>query len=261
MFIPKHRMGEGIGYLGFSIVLAAAIGPGIGLAVVENFGFRANFIVSFVVTLIAAVLMFRIRYEHTERKQPEEKLKFHLKDFIEAKLIPLSVFGGLFTFCSSTIDSFIAVTGDERVISNIGIYFIVNSAMLLAIRPISGKINDKVGLAVILIPAFVFSASAMCVIAGARSIWTIVLAAVLMAIGYGSGPPVLQAEGIRRLPDKRGVATSTFLIGLDVGHGIGPIVGGAVLGSFGFGAMYVGAGALLILGMFCFIAWNRKKPA
>ena len=262
MFIPPRRMGEGIGYLGFSIVLASAIGPGIGLKVVETFGYRANFIISLAVTVLNAALMCLIRYKHKKREHTGIKKEFRLSDFIELKLIPIAVFAAVFTFGFSAINSFIAVMGDERGIANIGIYFILNSVVLLAVRPISGKINDKRGLAIIVIPSFIFSALAMCVLAAAYSIFMVALAAILMSIGYGSALPGLQAEGIRLLPEKRGVASSTHLIGLDVGHGLGSIVGGAALASFGFGTMYLGVGALLILGMIWFILrFRRAKTA
>ena len=258
MFIPPRRMGEGIGYLGFSIVLASAIGPGIGLKVVETFGYRTNFLISFAVTALNAALMCLVRYRHIKRERPVTKKEFRLSDFIEIKLIPIAIFAGIFTFAFSAINSFIAVMGDERGITNIGIYFILNSVMLLAVRPISGKINDKRGLAIIVIPSFIFSALAMCVLAAAYSIMMVALAAILMSIGYGSALPGLQAEGIRLLPEKRGVASSTHLIGLDVGHGLGSIVGGAALASFGFSNMYIGVAALLILGMGWFILRSRR---
>jgi len=258
MFIPPRRMGEGIGYLGFSIVLASAIGPWIGLKVVETFGYRVNFLISFAITALNAVLMCLVRYKHKKQERTGIIEKFRLSDFVEIKLIPIAVFAGVFTFAFSAINAFIAVMGDERNIANIGIYFILNSVMLLAIRPLSGKINDKQGLAIIVIPSFIFSALAMYVLAEAYSVFMVALAAVLMSIGYGSALPGLQAEGIRLLPEKRGVASSTHLIGLDVGHGLGSIVGGAALASFGFTTMYLGVGVLLILGMVWFILRNRR---
>jgi len=259
MYIPKHRMGEGVGYLGFSIVLATAIGPGIGLWVVDTFGYHTDFIASFVAGMISAALVLLVRYKPEKKEGPKARLKLHMADFIDVKLVPIAILGGLFTFSVSTINSFIAMMGDNRGIANIGIYFIINSIMLLAIRPVSGKLNDKRGLAVILIPSYILSGVAMCILGTAQNLWIVIISAVLMGIGYGAGSPALQAEGIRLLPEKPGVASSTFLIGLDTGHGLGAVVGGAVLGSFGFGAMFAVPGVLLFLGMIAYMLYRKRE--
>ncbi len=36
-YIPKNKMGEGIGYLGLGMVIGSAVAPGIGVTISENF--------------------------------------------------------------------------------------------------------------------------------------------------------------------------------------------------------------------------------
>ena len=43
-FIPRSRMGEGIGYLGMGNILGTAIGPGLGLSIGSRFGYKYAFI-------------------------------------------------------------------------------------------------------------------------------------------------------------------------------------------------------------------------
>ena len=37
-YIPKNKMGEGIGYLGLGMVIGSAVAPWIGVTISENFG-------------------------------------------------------------------------------------------------------------------------------------------------------------------------------------------------------------------------------
>jgi predicted MFS family arabinose efflux permease len=60
------------------------------------------------------------------------------------------------------------------------------------------------------------------------------------------------------MPDRRGVATSTFFVGLDAGQGLGPVLGGVVLNAFDFSTVFMGTSAMLLLGMLGFIAYKRK---
>ena len=89
----------------------------------------------------------------------------------------------------------------------------------------------------------------------------VLVSAALIAIGHGAGQPALQAKCVGMYPEKRGVAISTFYIGLDLGNGIGPVVGGVVLSFFNFSVMYGGASVLLLLGMLAFILLFRKRSA
>ena len=169
LFIPQKRMGEGLGYLGLGYIIAMVISPSVGLAVVDTFGFQGVFITAAILAGLSAGLMALMRYRYEKTGRPLEKQAFHLRDFIAVKLIPVSALGGLFSFCNGTINSFIAMLGDERSITNIGLFFTVNSLTLLLIRPLAGKLNDRKGIFFVMIPAYISYALAMAIFAGADS--------------------------------------------------------------------------------------------
>ena len=260
-FIPKDRMGEGIGFLGIGFILAITIGPYIGLVIAEHFDINSVFILSAILTGLSAVMMLFVRYRRAVQTGTAEKFQFRLEDFFDLRLIPLAVFSMLFAFCNGFIQSFIAMMGEERSITNVGVFFTVSAVALVVIRPLSGRLNDKKGIATILIPAYILSAAAMMVLAGAKATWMIALASLLHSFGHGAGQPAIQAECIRSLPDRRGVATSTFFVGLDAGQGLGPLLGGLALNVFSFGTVFTGISVLLLLGVFGFIVYKRKMAS
>ena len=90
--------------------------------------------------------------------------------------------------------------------------------------------------------------AAFVLIATARSLPVFLIAAVLYGMGYGGLQPILQAWCYKReTPERRGVASSTFFIGLDAGTGIGATVAGLVAQFLSYRQMY----AFMLLPIAC----------
>jgi len=257
-FIPTQRMGEGIGFFGVGFIAAVAVGPIIGIALLERFGFSGLFFISAATAGVSAGLTAFVRYKHEKKDQHKARLEIRMADLIEVKLIPLVLFVTLFQIGQGFIHSFIAVLGEERDIASIGVYFTVSALTMLVARPLSGWINDRMGIAAILIPAYAISAAGMFILAGAGSLWMVVIPSILLSASHGAAQPGIQAEGIRRMPDRRGVATSTIFIGIDAGQGLGPILGGVVLGAFDFTTTFIGFGALMAIGMLGYALYRKR---
>ena len=113
------------------------------------------------------------------------------------------------------IGSYIALLGDVRGIVNIGLYFTVNAAVLLLVRPLAGKLSDRKNGLLLVFPAMLLDGAALLLLGRAGALWMVSLAAVLKAMGQGSGQPTLQAASLKLLPpEKSGVASSTFYLSL-----------------------------------------------
>ena len=54
-------------------------------------------------------------------------------------------------------------------------------------------------------------------------------------------------------------AVSTFYVGSDVGQGLGGAIGGVVAQSFGYTAMYCGAGALMLAALAVYLVFARNR--
>ncbi len=157
------------------------------------------------------------------------------------------------------------MVGFERGIANVGVFFTVNAVMLLLVRIFGGRLMDKYGLTPILIPSYLLAATAMFLVAGAKGAAVIAVAGALKALGQGSAQPAIQTTCIQQLPpEKRGVAVSTFYVGADVGQGLGGALGGTVAQTFGYTAMYCGAGVLLLAALAAYLAFaaaQKRKAA
>ncbi|OAA91057.1 MFS transporter [Clostridium ljungdahlii] len=262
-YMPKERIGEGIGFMGLGYILATAISPNLGLEISARFGFKYVFYLSCIIVMIAAALMTMIPYNPSNKENLNvSKLHIKISDFFAKELIVFAVLACLFTFMNGVIGSFLALLGDERHISNIGYYFTVNAIVILIIRPLSGKLLDNKGLSVIAFPAFIMAMMASLLLVISSSLWMILVVAVLYGIGQSSLSPALQATCVKKLgPSRVGIATSTYFIGYDAGQGLGPIIGGTIAGKFGLTSVFYICAALLFSGIVIYYLYtlNVKK--
>ncbi len=259
-YMPKKRIGEGIGFMGLGYILATAISPNLGLEISTRFGFKYVFYLSCIIVMIAVALITMIPYNPPNKKNLNiNNFQIKINDFFAKELVIFAIIACLFTFMNGVIGSFLALLGDERHISNIGYYFTVNAIVILIIRPLSGKLLDNKGLSIIAFPAFTMAMAAALLLAVSTSLWMILAVAILYGIGQSSLSPALQATCVKRLgPSRVGVATSTYFIGYDAGQGLGPIIGGTIAGKFGLTSVFYICGALLFAGIVIYYLYTSK---
>lgn len=257
--LPKNKLGMGMGIYGLGQTLAMAVGPFIGIFLVENFGFRNMFLVSAVVVTIAAMLSFFITAVPIVNKSTS---RIAFRDLILVSTIPVSILGFLNNTAYSSLTAYLVLHADQQNVGNIGLFFTLYSVVLLMSRPLVGKISDRLSLKSIIYPASLLLMAAMLLSAYASSLWMFLVAAVLMGIGFGGSQPVIQAACIRDVvPQKRGAASATFMMGQSLGFIVGPMGGGYIASRTGFGNMFaVMAGtAVLSIAVMTAIEWRRNK--
>ncbi len=248
-FIPSDRLGEGLGYYALSGIFSQAAGPSVGLWLIQNSGYNSCFLVSAALSLVAVFVIYTIPNEAPTKIQTVAKRKIHFSDLVAPELLVYALLISLFSMGNGLLNTYLAMMGEERGIKNIALFFTAYSAMLVLIRPLSGRLLDKKGIVAILYPAFIIHAVGMVLVGFARNVWMIVAAGILKAIGQGSGTPSIQAYCVGNLGRERaGVASSTCFIGQDIGNAISPILGSFVVSSFGYTALFCGYAAIVAVG-------------
>ncbi len=255
-YMPKDRMGEGIAYTSFGIVLSQMLGPNIGLWVSENFGYQYCFATALVLSLLGIALLSQVPYKHKKNEQKREKIK--LSNLIAFSIIPYALLSGLFSMTTQLANSFIALLGEERGIANVGLFFTVYSIVALVLRPISGKILDRYGLSVIIFPAYVFASLTMVFLGIAQSLTLILFAAACKALSQGVAMPSIQGAAVKRLgKEKAGVASATIHMGQDMLNLIAPAIAGSIVTVTDYRTMYLIFAAVVIMGIPLYMLLNR----
>lgn len=266
-FMPEDKLGEGIGYLSVGQMLASSVGPALGLSLVKNGNFAICFLTAAALygTAFLMVLVI-VPSEHKPQGAASPRRRVSVNDFIALDLLPYVLFISIFSGGNGLATSYLALIGDERNIANVGIFFTVDSVLMLLIRPISGKLTDRKGPLFILIVAYLCGAMAFALIGSAGTLMLILAAAVFKAFSSGSGTPAIQATCLKKAGEERsGVASGTCFIGQDIGQGLAPVLGGLVAsigGGVNYSAMcYAASGAYIFVGfIFCaFYLYEKKK--
>lgn len=258
-YIPKGRIGEGIGYYGLGQVMAQIISPNLGVYIEENYSFQVLFLIVTALSFLGVLLLTRLHYPKEAPVKPKMKRKITLNSLIAKEVIVYAAVGGMFSFGNGIVSSFLVLVSEERNIANIGLFFSVGAIVLFVLRLFVGKLADNQGLTLVVNISLIATALSMTLIGFGQGLSILLVAAILKSIGQGGGQISLQAESIKRVDAGRvGVATSTFYIGADLGQGIGPMIGGAISSTFNYTILFVFCGALMLVAMLFFNFYQRK---
>lgn len=257
-YIPKSRMGEGLGYFGLVVPLVQAAGPSIGLGLRDSIGYGAVFTGAALAALAAMICVAVLPYNAPEPSGQKKTLKFN--DIFAVRFIWLMLLTALFSSANGLISTYLDILASERSITNISIFFTVFSVVLIIFKPLTGKLLDSRGMYLVIIPAVVFAALGMFFVGIASSLWVMLIAAVCKALGQGAGTPTIQAHAVKMLDKSHsGVAVSTIQIGQSLGNSIAPVLGSFLVKPFGYTTMFCGFGGIILVAGFLFLILQARR--
>lgn len=257
-YIPKSRMGEGLGYFGLVVPLVQAAGPSVGLGLRDSIGYGAVFTGAAIAALAAMICVAVLPYNAPEPSGQKKTLKFN--DIFAVRFIWLMLLTALFSSANGLISTYLDILASERSITNISIFFTVFSVVLIIFKPLTGKLLDSRGMYLVIIPAVVFAALGMFFVGIASSLWVMLIAAVCKALGQGAGTPTIQDHAVKMLDKSHsGVAVSTIQIGQSLGNSIAPVLGSFLVKPFGYTTMFCGFGGIILVAGFLFLILQARR--
>lgn len=252
--IPKSRMGEGMGYYGLAGTLSMAIAPALGLFIISKFDFKILFLLATCMIVIAILLAFSVKYHNVSMTRRPFSL-------IEKAALRPTIVIFFLTMTYGAIVSFLALYSAQLGITNIGLFFTVYALSLAVSRPFAGRMSDKIGFNVVVIPGIFFIMLAMYILYNAVNIQWFLLAGIIYGIGFGAAQPSLQALAIVSTPpERRGGANATFFTGFDLGIGISSIMWGVIAEAIGYSLMYLCAIIPALAGLVFYLVTTFNKP-
>ena len=242
--IPQSRRGEGIGYYSMTTIVAMAVGPFIGIFLIQHADFKMIFIVTSILAVISLAISFAVSeptYKSPRQDQVKAVKSFQISNFLEFKAIPISIVGLIIVFSYSGILTFISLYANQIQLEEAAsFFFLVYAIAILVSRPFSGRLFDVKGANVVIYPCLFIFAIGMLLLSQATHGITLLLAGILIGLGYGNFLSCAQAISIKATPPYRlGLATSTFFIFLDLGVGVGPYIFGLLVPFSGYRGLYL----------------------
>jgi MFS family permease len=262
--IPVSRRGEGMGYFIMSTNLAMVLGPFIGLTAMGQWGSNVLFSISAVCALAAFVTGLIIKVPKLLHKQATAIPKrSSFKSLFEGSAVPISLVGGFFAIIYSSILSFVSVYANQVHLSSVSsLFFVVYAVVLVASRPFTGKWFDRFGANVIIFPSIFLFALGIFVLSQTGSAAIFLTAAGLVGLGWGTIFPIFQTIALHHaVPQRKGVATATFLSIFDTGVGFGSFLVGLIVAQIGFHSFYFLGSFYVLLGAALYYILHTRRQA
>lgn len=261
--IPRERTGEGLAYYMLAVPLATAIGPFLGMLILQHGEFRLIFVVCTVCAALALVGALFLATPETVSAEGRGEAAggIRLKDFFEPKAVPISTVCGIIFLCYSSVLAFLSVYSRQiRLTDAAGLFFIVYSIAVLLSRPSVGRLVDSKGENSVMYPSLLAFIVGMLILSGAHNGFALLAAGALLGIGSGAVLTISQTVAVKVTPPLRvGIATSTFWIFVDVGGGAGPFILGLFIPYTGYRGMYLCVAAVALACAFLYHMVHGRK--
>ena len=279
--LPKKRFGEAFGYFMLGTTIAVGLGPYISGFFYDNWGAFGSFGLATAFSFIALVCILILDIAKYENKHNleiesnldndlmeddvsiEEKGKFRsiIDKILEVPAIPVSLFTALTSLGYVSILSFYRLYAVEvNLVGAFSLFFLVYSIVLVASRPIAGKIQDNYGDRIICFTGIIAQAIGLFLVAWMPSTITVLICAVCAALGFGTLNSACTAIVTRDTTvNRRPYAISTFYIFCDGTMGFGPaLLGSFVSASSGYAPVYFISSFITLLALpIAFFALKR----
>ena len=262
--IPNGRKGEGMGYYGLMMNVSMALGPFVGLLAITQWGSTVMFAVSVASVVIGTITGLLISLPKEEISVATEKTVkkkgLIMKDLIEMSALRISLVSFFFAIVYASIVSFVSVYAKELGLTEVASYFfIVYVIALLISRPFTGKWFDQYGANVIMIPSIISFALGMFLLSQAEGAFLFLLSAAFIGLGWGTIFPSAQTIAIQVAPpERKSVATATFLSTMDSGIGIGSVIVGILGAQLGYSSLYFYSSIMVLAGLAVYYLLHGK---
>ncbi|WP_338044376.1 MFS transporter [Paenibacillus pinistramenti] len=300
--IPDSRQGEGMGYFSMFMSIAMVIGPAMGLYLWKDKNINVLLLAVSAIAALSLLFTLLIKLPRQRGSAPLAEAEEHavlpagstagdaasagpaalaaapsaltapaagrrkrlsFSDFIEPKAVPISLVGFILAFSYSSLSGFMSsFTSEIHQTQVTSYFFVVFAVMIVAFRPVIGKIFDQYKEHYLYYPGILLFAVGMVMLSQAHSSAMVLIDGVIMGIGYGALLPCFQALAIKLSPaHRRGSANGTFFLLFDLGYGLGSYFMGMIASYSDYRMMYLVAGVIPILSVAVYYILHHRHEA
>lgn len=266
--VPKSRLGEGIVFFAMSTSVGTTIGPLIAISYLTNYSFQSMMWLTFGLILFSfACSLFtknpvKRNDESESEKVNEKKEPFYKYMFDQRVLIPCIIVALNYMAIAGVVNFMGAFGNEINVGGRISQFFIAQGIAMIIIRSFSGKIFDKFGHRVLIIPGAIASTVGLILLGMSTNMLMVLISGVLFGVAFAIIHPTTQAWALTLVPaEKKATANSMLLIFIDSGMAIGSIVLGLLAKNVGYGMTFSFSAALMVMILILYIFSSRRAPA
>jgi MFS family permease len=257
---PQNRRGEVIGIYGTSNIVAMALFPAWGSAIVSG---TDNFTLLFTVAacaaavcLVACIPLLELDGGADKNCKPAGIFEVGRRRGV---IVPsLALLGGATSY--GAVITFLPLYAPLKGITDFGLFFTVYAASTILSRVIVGPLSDKIGRRKLIMPFMLMVAVAVFLLPQLESLAGLAGIALLFGLGFGAFMPTLNALVVDYAPPQdRGSALGFFTSFMDLGITAGAVLLGAVGEKLGYEVMFYSGGIAVLAGFAIFAVGLRPK--
>jgi len=258
---PPARRGEVIGLASLSTPMSLLVAPVLGEFIMREWGFGAMFATATGAALLGLVTMLGVPEPHRMVLSGQPSNPGMWAALRQRAVWLPTLTRGLIGVTYSTIITFLPLLGDQRGIGQVGFFFTGFAVSLLLIPALAGWLSDRVGRRLVIAPALAAIGLSLGALALARSVFYLLLVALLYGLGLGASRTTIDALLVDGVPEEmRGAALSLAFACFDGGIALGSFILGIPAEIWGYGAMYALVGGVCLLWTGLFLILIRPLP-
>lgn len=247
---PVTRRSEGIAMFGIWGMLPNGLGPVLGEFLIHHASFPIYFGVGAAFAFASLCLSSLLpETAGPTRKEIPDPIR---GEFPTRRFLVLLCTTFLFGAAVNSLFTFLAPYAYTRGSGSVGPFFLSYSLSAVAVRVLSGRLPDRLGLRRVLVPALLAYAAGVIVVPHVTDGIVFLAVGALCGAGHGYAFPILNVLAFEQVsPAYRGRAVSWSTAMFDLGNTLANPALGAVAEWIGFAAMFTvsGCGVLIAAAM------------
>jgi MFS family permease len=256
---PEAHRGQSLSYFLLALNISLALGPSLGMFLINRFDFTTLFLVGLGLSFISFFIISRLGQRPVV---PVETSSAVNRFFISQEALPASTMSFFFFFIWGAITVFFPLYAIKHGMVNPGLFFTMIAVMIISSRVLGARISDLYSTEKIIVLCLVILVVATVIIAFSRTLSMFVLAGLIWGVGHAFLYPALVVFILDRVGSSRSLAMGTLTAMTDLGIFMGPVVMGVVVQFTGYPAMFLGLSLIGIFSLvyFQFFVRDKKVP-
>ena len=255
---PESNRGRFISYFYLSNNLSFALGPFLGMLLINHFSFVVLFLACTGMSLCSFFIAMKLG---KSEPAPLENTPLKTQPFLSREALPASMISFMVNIIWGSLSAFFPLYALKHGVSNPGIFFIFLAITLVLGRSLGGRLLDKYDRKKIIMPCLFVIIVSIVILPLSGSLTMFIVAAIILGIGWAFLYPSLMIYVMENAGTAQGPAMATFTALGDLGMGVGPMIMGIVLEWTSYPVMFL---CLILVGVinfvyFHFAIWREPK--
>ena len=263
--VPESRKGEGIGYYMLSSTIGSAIGPFLGMALMQWAGFNLLFVVCSAVAAASFLCAMVIRQPKKADKwaaasDRAKRPHLSLSSFVEPTALPIStVMGVAYLAYGAVITYLSAFASSAGFMTAASLFFVVYSLAMMVCRPFTGRYFDRHGDLLVMLGGLAAFMIGMALLSQSYSGAVMLLAACFIGFGIGAIQPSGLTLAVQKAPDEHlTVVNSTYFMFLDIAIGLCPVLLGWTVDVIGYRGLFLALVAVVGFSLVLYLVFRKR---